>query len=472
MGRSRDISLRTQLGSEDGVGIVEVLVAAILLIVGALATMGLVDAAHRQNFRAEQSQVITNRLQAEMEAIKRLEYTKIALTATPAQVATPDNPSYRVGSLAGAPAYALNRNGTSLAPLVVNGSESVSGGVVDPGPTPFVAGDLGGGTEGDIRGDIYRYVTWIDDPDCGEACPGTTDLKRIIVAIKLDDTIASGDRAGYVELQSDVVDGSLAQQDGATPGPPAEAEAVPYSLSDTPCAESGSNPRAVPSSHDAHNTLGACSAGVQSGATPGAPDRLYHSLRSPVPGSQTDPYDFSLDVATQQPTDEGLQMPVQPKVCDYAPSRAEAGVQVHRWVTAPVTDSDFVLDGTASLTLYSKTINSAVHSAKLCIWVFVREPTATGGEADSMVTDATTGSNYFTYSTGATNWNAGPSWGPAYNIPLIFQELRLQPGDRLGLALAVDAAGTPGEALQFRYDHPDHDSIFTVYSTTKNTAPN
>jgi hypothetical protein len=39
------------------------------------------------------------------------------------------------------------------------------------------------------------------------------------------------------------------------------------------------------------------------------------------------------------------------------------------------------------------------------------------------------------------------------------------------LALAVDAAGTPGEALQFRYDNPTHDSVFTVYTTTKSTAP-
>jgi hypothetical protein len=464
-------SLRQRFAAEDGLGIVEVVVAAVLLVGGALATMGLMDAAHRQSYRAEQSQVITNRLQAEMEAIKRLEYTKVALTATPAHATNPDDPNYRVMDGTGGSSFALNRNGTDLAPLVVNGADSVTGGVVDPGPTPFTSGDLGSGEEGDVGGNIYRYVTWVDDPNCPEeACPGTKDLKRVIVALKLDDTVSGGARTGYTEIQSDVVDGSISQVEGATPPPAAPAEAIHYSLSDTPCRE-GSNPRVAPSNHDAHNTLGACSAGVQTGATMGAPDRLYNAARSPIPAGQTGSYDFSLDVLTQEPSDAGLQMPVQPKVCDYAPSRAEAGVQVHRWVTAPVGPADFVLDGTASLTLYSKTINAAVHSAKLCIWVFVREPTATGGEADTLITDATTGATYFTYTTGAQNWNSGPSWGPSYQIPLTFQELRVDPGDRLGLALAVDAAGTPGEALQFRYDHPQNDSVLTVYSTTKATAP-
>ncbi len=55
---------------------------------------------------------------------------------------------------------------------------------------------------------------------------------------------------------------------------------------------------------------------------------------------------------------------------------------------------------------------------------------------------------------------------------MTFEELRLEPGDRLGLALAVDAAGTPGEALQIRYDHPAQETVLQVYSTTKSTAPN
>lgn len=468
MSRRVPTAVLERLRREDGLTIVEVLVAAVLLVLGSLTTLGLVDTAKRQTFRAEQSQVVSSRLQAEMEAVKRLEYTKIALTSTPAHSSDPTNPNHRVSNYAGYSTFALNENGTNSAPLVVNGSDSVTGGVVGP-QSEFSSGDLGVGAEGDIEGRISRYVTWVNDPSCPESlCPGVKDLKRVTIAIQPDNVAPGGARA-YQQIQSDVVDGSVAQVKGSTPPPPAASEAVPYTLSDTPCSQSS---RVAPSSHPAHNTLGPCSAGVQTGATLGAPDRLFNATRSPVPGSYTGSFDFSTDVLTQAPPDEGLQVPVQPKQCEYAPSRSTAGVQVHRWMTAPVTSGDFVVDGTASLSLYSKTINNAVHTAKLCVWLFVREPTNNGGEADNLINDTANGAPYFTYSSGQSNWNSGPGWGEAYQIPLAFNEVRLEPGDRLGLALAVDVAGTPGEAVQFRYDHPTYDSVLQVYTTTKATAPN
>lgn len=458
-----------RLRSEAGLSIVEVLVAALLLTLGALATLSLLDTAHHQTFRAEQSQVVSDRLQAEMEALKRLEYTKVALTATPAHAADPSSPNHRVTNQSGYSTFALNKNGTNSATLAVNGSDSVTGGVVDPGPSQFASGDLGAGAAaGDIDGKIYRYVTWVNDPNCPDSvCPGDKDFKRVTVAIKPDETAPGGVRA-YQQIQSDIVDGSIAQVPGGVAPPPSPSEAVPYSLSDTPCNASA---RVAPSTHATHNTLGACSAGVQTQTTPGAPDRLFKTA-VPSSGAFTGSYDFSTDVITQASSDEGLQIPVQPKQCDYSPSRSDAHTQVHRWLTGPVTgSSDFVVDGVASLTLYSKTINDAVHTGKLCVWLFAREPTSAGAEADTLVTDATAGTSYFTYSSGATNWNSGAAWGAPYQIPLTFEELRLEPGDRLGLALAVDAAGTPGEALQIRYDHPDYESVLQVYSTTKATAP-
>lgn len=462
--------LRARFQSEQGLGLVEVLVAVIVLVGGALATFALVGTAHRQTFRAEQSQVVSDRLQAEMEAVKRLEYRKIALTSTPAPSTDPASPNHRVSTVNGVASFALNENGTNPAPIVANNSES-SQGVIDPGPTEFASGDLGTGEPGDITGRIYRYVTWMNDPNCPETtCPGGEDFKRVTIAIELATTPSGGERA-YQEIQSDLVDGTVAQVKGAAPPPPTPSAAVPYSLSDTPCTAAGPNPRQAPSSHDAHNTLGSCASGMQSGDVPGAPDRLYHAERSPVPSGDTGSHDFSTDVLTQEPSDEGLQMPVQPKQCDYAPIRSTAGLQVHRWVTAPVTGGEFVLDGTASLSLYSKTINDAAHTGRLCIWLFVRQPTSTGGEADNLITNAATGNSHFTYSAGAENWRSGQGWGPAYQIPLAFEDLRLGIGDRLGLAIAVDAAGTPGEALQFRYNHPAHDSVLQVYTTTKATAP-
>ncbi len=268
-----------------------------------------------------------------------------------------------------------------------------------------------------------------------------------------------------------MVDGSVEQQEGvANPTTTTPAEAVRYYLSDTPCSQSAP---VAPSTHMAHNTLGPCSAGVQTEATPGAPDRLFkNSFTSP-----TGNFDFSSEVVTSQAFDAGLQVPVQPKQCDYAPSRSDARLQVHRWLTAPVTSgADLVLDGTATLALWSKTINNAVHPGRLCVWLFVREPTINGGEADTLIEDVSTGLDYFTYTADPPgtpdNWSA--SWNQ-YSVPLAFEELQLQPGDRIGMAIAVDAAGTPGEALQFSYNYggPEsaRDSTLTVYSTNKARAP-
>ncbi len=299
-------------------------------MLGALATLGLVDTAHRQTYRSEQNQVVSDRLQAEMEAVKRLEYTTVALTSTPTHSTDPENPNYRVAN--GPPAtFALNRNGTNSAALVANGVDSVTGGRGrSPGPTPFSSGNLGTGSAGDVDGQIYRYVTWINDPELPRVrLPGAPGLQaghdrdRGRHARR-----AGGDRA-YEQIQSDVVDGSVAQQPGGVPPPPSPSEAVPYSLSDTPCSQST---RANPSTHATHNTLGPCSAGVQSGQHPGAPDRLFKAA-VPSTGAFTGSYDFSTDVLTQSPTDEGLQLPVQPKQCDFSPSRSDGHTQVHRWIT-------------------------------------------------------------------------------------------------------------------------------------------
>jgi hypothetical protein len=419
--------------SEAGVTIVEVLVAALLLVLGALSTMAMVDASHRQTFRAEQSQVVNDRLQVELEAAKRLDYADIELASAPIPSPDPDSPNHRVGSAGGQPVFAMNENGTDVVPLVIDEGETDDDvAAINPGPEPFASGD--------VTGNIYRYVTWVNDLSCPPAlCPGAEDFKRVTIVAQVDSTAAGGERT-YQEIQSDVVDGNLKQENGGNPGTPATAEPVAYHLSDTPCDQSAAAP---PSSHLAHNTLGACSAGMQTGTTPGAPDRMFRESLTDTVGE----FDLSLDVLTAQPADVGLQVPVQPKECDYAPLRAAAPLQVHRWVTAPVTGTEnFVLDGSATLAIWSRTINDAAHSGRLCMWLFTREPTVAGGEADNLIPDPSTGASYFVYS--EPNWSSS-SWS-RYSIPIQFEELALQPGDRLGLAIAV----TPPERRARRSSSP------------------
>jgi Tfp pilus assembly protein PilV len=134
---------RPGLGDDRGVTIIEVTIAAMLLAISSLAVLGLVDAANRNNFRSEQSQVVNDVLQREMEAIKQRPYFEVALSGLPTQSGDPQSPNARVEGTT----FNINQTGASSyqglvyndgrAPSVAQGSDGslVAGGTVDPGPT-------------------------------------------------------------------------------------------------------------------------------------------------------------------------------------------------------------------------------------------------------------------------------------------------------------------------------------------------
>src|SRR5206468_9799815 len=93
---ARPAPARNRALGETGMTIVEVAIAAVILVVSGLAVLGLVDAASRNDFRATQSQVVNDRLQQEMEAIKELPYNQVALTGAPPHSPDSTNPNFRV----------------------------------------------------------------------------------------------------------------------------------------------------------------------------------------------------------------------------------------------------------------------------------------------------------------------------------------------------------------------------------------
>lgn len=176
---------------EGGFTIVEVLVAILILVMGALATFGLLTDAIRNTQRAKGTQVALDRAQQEIEALRSLPYKQLALTATPTAETNRLSPNYRV--LAGT--FALVREPpSSYANMFVNAVE----GKVLPGPEPF--------SSGDVSGKIYRYVVWRKDEKCGTACSSGQDFKQVVVAVKLDKRSNESGERGYVEVQSDFVD--------------------------------------------------------------------------------------------------------------------------------------------------------------------------------------------------------------------------------------------------------------------------
>ena len=117
---------------------VEAVVAMMLLVMGALATFGLLDTAAHNTLRAQQSQVLNDRLQGEIETISQLPYNQVGLTSAPTHSSTATDPNFRVSGAT----FATNKDGSGIEALDYNGGTShdqgistVSGGTINPGPT-------------------------------------------------------------------------------------------------------------------------------------------------------------------------------------------------------------------------------------------------------------------------------------------------------------------------------------------------
>jgi hypothetical protein len=454
---------------EEGMTIVEVLVAGMILVVGALGVLGIVDAAGHNTFRAEQSQAVANVLQREMEKLRQIPYEQLALESLPPHESDPENPNSRISSTT---FFYTGRDGTGLKQLVYNegsnNNETITGGAVAPGPTPFEVGK--------VRGAIYRYVVWDTCPSA--LCQDGRHLKRAVVVATIEKTAAGGTRR-YQEIQSQFVDPEAepASFPSQEPGG-SENESWTLWLTDTPCnqAERLAPPKKE-GDHPTHNTRGDCENGPQEGSVPGAPDLLWPAAPPEEPNHG---YDYATDVEpkAEAGADEGLQIEPGGECGAAATSELAIGVakdpdphpnayrEVHRWLSAPVPshegEQDLLLTGEGTLSLWTRTLGGAPYSGEICAWLFSRSES----EGDTLVINlgppTSLDFSHFEQSWPSSGWTE-------ISLPLSFGHaeeggaLPLPPGSRLGLALSV-GAGT-SSALQLLYDAPSFDSRIQLSTT-------
>ncbi len=186
---------------EDGFTLVEVMVAASILIAGVLTALLGMGAARKLTLVSERRTSIIQRAQLELERVKSLPYNEVALTGPSAQWSTTPTDYTYVGAPAGscppgggaAPTYQPDHfPGGSAATenLVVNGctytisgtATTVSSGVLSP---------VQDWTDGRLSGSIYDFVTWTADPTCsqtttaGSDCATNNDYKRVTIVVTL-----------------------------------------------------------------------------------------------------------------------------------------------------------------------------------------------------------------------------------------------------------------------------------------------
>jgi prepilin-type N-terminal cleavage/methylation domain-containing protein len=439
--------------SEAGFTIVEVLVAILILSIGAMTTFTLLSSATRNAQRAKASQVALEYAEQELEFLRSMEDEELALTSAPDSSTNPNSPNHRVNN----GTFALSRQPVGdYRNLVVNGGSlygggHVKGGTVKSGPTNFASGD--------VTGKIYRYIVWHNDEKCSEAsCPGKQDYKQIAVAVRLDTPPNLAAERGYVEVQSNFVNPIENAEDDPIAGSNGSViTAQQFFLTDTPCSAGGVTSRQeITGNHLLHNTLGTCASGPQTGTTKGAPDTLM--LGSPPDPDPEDPsnpafYDYANDSYLDTSPDAGIGVQIRKddtNGCHYTPTgTTNPESQVHRWVTDPMAEG-FVMNGKVTLEVFTQSINEAAYAGELCIYLFKRHEASS--PPDTMLTNVNGETPYWTY-------KKTPYW-PQKLTPLLLTmnfngaPYTIPADDRLGVAFSVEREATPADALSFMYDHP------------------
>ncbi len=440
---------RRTLRDEDGFALAELLIAMVILSVGLLATFGAMDAARALTTVSEAKESGTHVAQQEIERIQAMDYTQIALTSTPAPSADEHDPRIRVTASG---TYAA-KSGQAGEPLLVDAVH----GTLASGPEHW--------DDGRNSGNLYRFVTWVDDPSCGLLCPGTHDLKRIAVAVTFDGPRAPRDPIILSSLTEDPQDGPT---DGVTDG-----LLNPLEEPDTQCLEDGqweecagsvignaltyfpydtdatgsSVRQPISGNHTLHNTIAPVSALlcnlliVISGCP--KPD-LMGTTPPPGPVVETDPLPPLFNYATNLAGGIlGGRLLRQDAGCTGTPSQDNS--KSHMWTTPPVTSAT-ELTGDGGMTLYSQTPAGVTGSAKICVR-FYDVP------ASLLNLIAFPPTSLGTASYELDEWPTQPA-PVSFTFDFRASNFTVPAGHRIGMRMWVDGASDTDVAAI--YDHPQY----------------
>jgi len=195
--------IQRMLTKEEGLTLVEVLVAVVVLTLGSLAVFTVFASGIKNVQRGRETQVGISVAQREMEKVHSLQFSEVLLKTPPETSAEASSPAHRVS--AARTEYNLNRTGTAnWAKLAVAANGET--GAVEPKSETF---SVGGSPV-----TVYRYVVWRkDEAFCKTFTPATEptackegkNYKRVIIDVWAGKAGNQASRRAYFELQSDFV---------------------------------------------------------------------------------------------------------------------------------------------------------------------------------------------------------------------------------------------------------------------------
>jgi Tfp pilus assembly protein PilV len=380
------------LRAEDGITIVEVLVAVFVLAVGILGFMYNFDSSRKLTLVAERQTSAAHRAQQEVERLQAVPYSELRMTSAPTHVSescsSTSNPDACVSS-GSEPTYQYDPSSTTTEKLVLAtttpgecASTPVEGcGVVKGEPIAW--------TGEHTSGYIYEFVSWHEDTTCGTKCEEEKgkNYKRITVVVTV--TVPSGTHAvAPIRVSTLIADpnagGINAKNPLASPttkcGESKESctngigtgKPQQWFLHDSP-PETAVAPTA---SHTLHSTVApsstSCTATTTTTACP-KPDLMDGS--SP-PEAATTLYDYSTDQDAAGNTDEaghgGRALTSAKAACSgmaavsSSPSENPKG---ELWVTTPLS-AETKLTGVGALSIYTQTLGGTATAVTLCLGIY------------------------------------------------------------------------------------------------------
>jgi prepilin-type N-terminal cleavage/methylation domain-containing protein len=178
---------------EQGVSLIEVMAAVLILAIGLVGLIGGFDSARKLNLLSERRTSMAHRAQLEIERLQAVPYTELLMTSTPSASAETTNPDYYVKT-GTTPEYQYGGASTEKETLAVAASACVTNktpcGVVAPAPSGRTCSATSFGAcewkDGLVAGTVYDFVTWHTDGKCGASCPTKENYKRITTVVTVN----------------------------------------------------------------------------------------------------------------------------------------------------------------------------------------------------------------------------------------------------------------------------------------------
>jgi prepilin-type N-terminal cleavage/methylation domain-containing protein len=155
------MSPASRLADQRGMSIVEVMVAALVLAVGVLATMNVVLGSRDLTTTSEKLEAASHVAEKELEEMQSLTWAAQAHSAIPASGPAP---------------YTVAGTGVFQWPAGATAATVVTPGVgtVPAGSTTW--------SDGRLSGRVWRFISWFDDP----CCLGPQNYKRLTVVVTVN----------------------------------------------------------------------------------------------------------------------------------------------------------------------------------------------------------------------------------------------------------------------------------------------